>query len=321
MSETITRANAQSWGSGTLLQTTLNEKVLQNFEPSMYFYGLWEKPMWSDKTNTMMWARFGRLLQTPAQSILTEWVTPSNISFDASTITMTATQYGMYVTLADMLVDKQPINFILWAGSEIGKNMGRIIDTIIQDNLLSGNINTLYGGDATSRATIDATDVLTGLDLVKADTFLTAKASPRIDGYYLGVFSQNVIYDLRIDTDAKGWLEANKYVTPEKIFKGEIGALNGIRVMQNPFVRPLASTVTVYPNFFFGAGSFWVSEFQSLKNYITPRVSSDSDPLAQRVKVGSKVAFWTVILNNDSLLIIETSASVNYVSDFNPAPQ
>jgi hypothetical protein len=46
-----------------------------------------------------------------------------------------------------------------------------------------------------------------------------------------------------------------------------------------------------------------------LKTYYTPAVSSDSDPLAQRRTVGSKVAFVPKILQEKAMVRIETGAT------------
>ena len=67
--------------------------------------------------------------------------------------------------------------------------------------------------------------------------------------------------------------------------------LSNIRIVMAPFIQKFSSTVDVYPCLVVGKGAYGVGTFQSLQTYLTPATPSDSDPLAQRRKVGAKVAF------------------------------
>jgi len=58
-----------------------------------------------------------------------------------------------------MLLDTSAINFVQGSAVEIGSNMARIIDNIVQTEVMAGT-NVRYSGNATSRATVDATDTL-----------------------------------------------------------------------------------------------------------------------------------------------------------------
>jgi len=61
-----------------------------------------------------------------------------------------------------------------------------------------------------------------------------------------------------------------------------------------------------------GQDAYGVATLQTLQAYNTPRSSSDSDPLAQRVKVGAKVAFDSIILQQNALVRLETASSLSY---------
>lgn len=316
---TTTRDNVSS--SGTLLQTFLKKKVLENFEPNLYFYQMWEKPMWEDWFNTIAWTRYDQMTTSADDATLLEWITPDEQAFTASTVTVTPLQYWLYVVLSDMLLDVAPVNLIAWASKTIWENMARIIDEAIQANLLANNTNTIYASwDHSSRSTLDSTDVMEAQYLNNANTYLTTKWAPTFNGYYVMIMHPNVYHDLRKETWTGSWLDSRKYATPENIFKGEIWALNGIRVISCAFVKRVASTVTVYPNYVLWQSAYWVATLSNLKTYITPRSATDSDPLAQRVKVGAKVSFNTKILQQDALLIVESASSVSYTSTFNPTP-
>jgi hypothetical protein len=46
-----------------------------------------------------------------------------------------------------------------------------------------------------------------------------------------------------------------------------------------------------------------------MQSFITPRTASDSDPLAQRVKVGAKIAFVAKRLQENAMVRIESGTS------------
>jgi len=300
----ITRADINAW----VLQTWLYRTVLENFEPNVEFFSMWEKPMFEDGYNTVSWAKFSQLSVTVATSTLTDWVTPTETAFNASVITASPEEYGIYVNLSSMLLDTSAINFIQGSAVEIGSNMARIIDNIVQAEVMTWT-EVRYSGNATSRVTLDATDTLDWEDLIGAYTKLDTANAPKYDWYYVALVHPHTVYDLKKDTSVTWFIETNKYVMPEKMIKWEIGAINGVRIVTSSNVGTFTSTVTVYPTLVLGRGAYGVPSLNSLQTFITPRTASDSDPLAQRVKVGAKVAFVAKILQEQAMCRIESATS------------
>ncbi len=79
---------------------------------------------------------------------------------------------------------------------------------------------------------------------------------------------------------------------------------------EQPSAAP-ATGRTVRFVWMFGMEMFAVPELQSLQTFITPAQSSDSDPLMQRRKVGWKVNFKPVILNEAFVNRIEVESAFN----------
>lgn len=74
-----------------------------------------------------------------------------------------------------------------------------------------------------------------------------------------------------------------------------------------------AASVTVYPMYIFGKEAMnWV-ELTSLaiKGAVTPRTASDSDPLSQRIKVGSKYMAKSGVRRSFAVLIVEMASNFN----------
>ncbi len=298
---TITSANLQEW---------LNRKTLEVFEPMLYFYKMGQKPTVPGGYNTLRWSKFNKI--NAAQIVaLSEGISPTPIAFDASTVSTSPTQYGVTVTISDMLINDSVLNWLQGAAAAVGDALARSIDSTIQTAVMGGT-NTLYPGTVATRATLGAANTMTAALLNNAQTFLKAKAAPTFDTGYVSIMHPNVVYDLRAETGTGSWLDANKYATPEKIFRGEIGMIHGVRVVESPWVQTFASTVTVYPTLVLGQGAYGVGDFQTLKTFLTPATPTDSDPLVQRRTVGAKVAFGSIILQQDAMIRIETSSTLAY---------
>jgi N4-gp56 family major capsid protein len=82
----------------------------------------------------------------------------------------------------------------------------------------------------------------------------------------------------------------------------------------NEAVAPVAPAlaISVYPGFVVGKGAFGTCTLNgmSLQTFITPKGASDSDPLAQRRKVGAKFMRKSFILDNDFIERFEASSGI-----------
>lgn len=211
--------NIKSGIGANYLQTKLFKDVLANFEPNLYFYKMGEKPMVDNGIGTVSWTKASKLSVTAATATLTEGTQPTSTAFTYTTITTTPTQYGIYVEISDRLLKAAPTKILANAGKEIGSNMARIIDQVIQTEIMAGT-NVLYSDVSvnTVRTDIATTDLMTGTLLAKAHTKLQSVDAPDIDGYYVGVAHPFVLGDLKIQSSG-AYIEFNKYTTPDKLFK------------------------------------------------------------------------------------------------------
>ena len=312
MALTITsRSNINA--SGQLLQTWLDRTVLENFEPNLRFYDMWEKPARPAGYNTLAWTRCNKLTVTPTTATLTEWVTPDDTAITFTTISLTANQYGMYAIITDILEDVSPVPMVSNALKVIGENMARIIDQVIQGVLAAGT-NVIYPGTISARANIAATDLMTPTLLAKANAFLSTKAAPVFWDGYIACMHPNIIFDLQTGTATWAFMDLSKYTEAGRaqLVKGEIGKIFNVRVVSSPFIQTFASTVTVYPTYVMWKGAYGVADLQGLRSYMVGDGASKSDPLAQRRYVWAKVAFNAIILQQDALVRIESASSLSY---------
>lgn len=298
--------------NANILQTWLTRKTLEVFEPNLFFYKLGKQPTVESGNNTTSWAKFDQVATSSVTAGTTsnDGVTPSDTAFNAVVVTATPVQYRIVVSLADMVVELNVIGFLEGAAEAVGDAMARKIDAVIQTTIMAGT-NVYYANGTTTgnRTSLLSTDVMTAGMLNKACAKLESLDAPKINGMYVAVIHPYQLYDLRNSTSVGGWLDTAKYANPEQIYKGEIGALFGVRVVVSSHVQTFTSSTTVYPALVIGKGAYGVGTFQSLKVYATPAVASDSDPLAQRRKVGAKIAFSTTILQQNAMVRIESGST------------
>jgi N4-gp56 family major capsid protein len=293
-----------------VLQTYLNRTALEVFEPSLYFYKLGEKPMMQAGYNTIAWGKFDQVATSSVTTgtTSTDGVTPSDTAFNATVVSATPTQYRIVITLSDIVIEANVLGFVTGAAKAVGDAMARKIDAVIQTEVMAGS-NVYYASSTQTRVSLTTSDVLTVGLINKASAKLNSFDAPTYDGMYVAVIHPYQLYDLRASTAAGSWLDQSKYTTPDKLFKGEIGALFGVRVVVSSHVQTFSSSTTVYPALVIGKGAYGVAELQNLQVTLTPNVPSDSDPLAQRRKVGGKVAFAAKRLQENAMIRIETGAT------------
>jgi N4-gp56 family major capsid protein len=302
---TVIQGNVAS--SGTFLQNWLFKNTLENFESELYFSKMGEKPVVSDGYSTVSWTKPSKLTVNAATATLVEGVTPSSTAFTFATVSATPAQYGIYVEVSDVLMRINPVSVLEKAAVEVRNNLARIIDQVIQTEVMAGT-NVLYGGSAGNRAALGSGDTMTAAKLRDAHTKLVAADAPMYDGYYVGVAHPFVTGNLKAESNG-AWIEFSKYVTPEKLFKGEIGALYGVRLVVSSNVQTFASSVTVYPTLVIGKGAYGVADFSAAEVLYSGCEASKSDPLAQRATVGAKVFFAAKRLQEGAMVRIETAAT------------
>lgn len=114
---------------------------------------------------------------TASAAVLVEAVTPTEQQIVFDTVNAQATQYGLLAIISDLLMDTEPVESRGRAAAELGANMARIYDNVVQDVLSTNGINVIYAGAATSRATIVPADLIILNDLAKANAFLSTQGA------------------------------------------------------------------------------------------------------------------------------------------------
>jgi N4-gp56 family major capsid protein len=161
---------------------------------------------------------------------LSETVDPDAVALSTPTnISITLNEYGNSVLVTRALelfsladVDPAIANIIAF-------NLADSIDTVAMETLRGGT-NKIFGGSATSTATVAASSTLDSADIRKAVAKLRSnKAIGRKGSLYWAGIHPEVSHDLRAESSSgQGWLLPNQYgSSQDRIWAGEIGNYEG----------------------------------------------------------------------------------------------
>lgn len=313
-------SNLYAGGDSTALSRYFDKVVIDALLPNTYILGAGTQKVLPKGQNKYVFSLATKSVGTVAGLTLVEGTTPSEGSWSMEQQEVSLTQIGEYIIMSDVVLQDSPVEIIANALSDIAMNVAAVADILVQDVIDAGT-NVFYSNDATSRTTINAGDTLSASNISKAQaTLLANNAKPYDAGMFMGVIHPHVLHDLRIETGTGAWLDANKYVTPEKIFKGEIGALSGVRVVVSPNLQYFANasngsgstgTIDVYPTYFFGKDAYGVVREGEPQSVFNPLGSSGSaDPLKQRASAGVKFRVGATILRENALVRYESYSTL-----------
>jgi N4-gp56 family major capsid protein len=172
---------------------------------------------------------------TAATGTLTETVDPDAVALSTpDQVTITLNEYGnsVLVTRALELFSLADVDPAI--SNVIAFNLADSIDKVAMETLRGGT-NVIYGGSATSTATVAATSTLDSADIRKAVAKLRANKAAYRKGsmYWVGIHPE-VSHDLRAETGAAGWRDPHNYQAGENIWAGEIGAYEGAYFVESP---------------------------------------------------------------------------------------
>ena len=237
-------------------------------------------------------------------------------------VSVKVNEHGAYTVYTEALMqfafdDNLASNVI----NTIKTNQLETIDGLVAGVLSGGNIvaagttataayNTIidgvvYGTLALATAAAAGITVLTTEDLGVAAAELRSDSVPTWDANsYVAFMHPKVARKFRASVDAAGWLEVNKYNDAVKIYAGETGTFEGIRVIETP--RVPVSEAGVYTTFVLGKEA--LAEVVSLE----PSVIVDGDipdPYGRKTAIGwYGILGWNLFRSESLYTILSTVA-------------
>ena len=185
-------------------------------------------------------------------STLTETVDPDAVAIsDVDTVSVTLNEYGNVVLNTRKLGEFAFSDVDPGVANIVAYNMADSIDKIVV-NVLRQGTNVLYGGNASSTATVDAADVASAARVSKAVAKLrAANAVPRDGMLYAAYVHPDVAFDLRAESGTGSFDDIRKYTEGNvgNILGGVMGVLGGAYFVETPRAYKAndgASSATVY---------------------------------------------------------------------------
>lgn len=310
-------------GMSAEMKTFYKTELLQFAEPELLFEQFGKKVPIPQHNGNSVEIRYMTPLPVTT-SDLTEGVTPNGNLVTFNAITESLHQIGYWVGYSDKVMWETVDPVIAEITKAEGRQAGKSIDTLIRDVVSAGS-NVMYaptysGGsytEVTARSSINSTAIMSVDLLLKAAAILQGQDAPTINGEYICIMHPYVACDLK---KSKDWQDIQRYVHPEKIYKGEIGSVGNIRVIENTrakIVHDGGATVSgstkyaVYCTMILGADAYAVSELEGagLEHIVKPLGGVGADPLNQRGSVGWKAMRLAKRLIESYMVRIETGCA------------
>jgi N4-gp56 family major capsid protein len=274
-------------------QENLRDRLVHAM-PGNYTAGRFQKG-----SNEIRYARYPDLTPLGIADTLTEGGAPAEYDLSITTESFVPKQYGKVLKITDLAQLDSPHDLISIASERLARAATESMDTIIRDVLKQGT-NVRYVAGRASRALVQSTDKLTGLEIKQTVAKLKAANVPTFsDGFYRAILHPSVEFDLMTDTSTNGFLEASKYTKNLALLNGEIGAYAGVRFMVSPtaatFTGGVGGALTIHSTFVFGPDSYIVGDSQTLQSYFVAPGGDHSDPISQIATLGFKMRFGAIL--------------------------
>lgn len=231
---------------------------------------------------------------------------PITCPINASTVSMTLSEFGLTTTHGRLLSTVSIDSGMKEKVELVGQQMGEVLNRLVRAELQNGT--SYYGNDHhvanfTAGDTLDACDIRMMVRALEIN-----KAIPYKDGMFLGKTDPYSKHNLLGDT---AWLNAKTYSDVKDLYKGEMGELYQVRWLLNKDVSSgteaastASSTVTRFYTYVHGDHAFGVYDLATDKPrlYILPNQVDSNSPTGRVSFISWAGTFATKILNSNWVL-------------------
>ena len=265
----------------------------------------------ANEGRTVNFTRYNPL--TIITSPLGEASNPITCPINASTVSMTLSEYGLTTTHGRLLSTVSIDSGMKEKVGLVGQNMGETLNRLVRAELENG---TTYYGNNHTIATFTAGDVLDACNIrLMVQTLELAKTPVYKDGFYIGKTDPISKYKLLGDTT---WVNSKTYSDVQKLYKGEMGELYQVRWLLNRDVSSgteatstASSGVTRYYTYVHGDNSFGVYDLETNKPqlFILPNVVDSNSPAGRVSFISWAGAYATKLLNSSWIIAARFAAA------------
>lgn len=228
---------------------------------------------------------------------------PVSCAINASTVTMTLSEYGLTTTHGRLLSTVSIDSGMKEKIELVGQNMGETLNRLVRNELQNGTAFYPNGHTATNFAAGDVLDACNIRQMVQ--NLELAKAMPYKDGLFIGKTDPISKYKLLGDSV---WVNAHTYRDTAQLYKGEMGELYQVRWLLNKDFSSgteaaggSGSSVIRFYTYVHGDNSFGVYDLATdqPKLYILPNQVDSNSPAGRVSFITWAGSFATKLLNQD----------------------
>jgi len=161
------------------------------------------------------------------QGELTEGTSLATKSISSSMKSISVTEWGNAIAISEKALQLSFDELMTESAILLGRDYAVTRDLELRDKLVTGFTNVIYGGDATTQATVDNTDTFGVEEVMNGVLELQSKNVPKFNNdYYVCFVHPRQASFLRRDSQ---WQNANHYKNDARaLFKGEIGRFEDV---------------------------------------------------------------------------------------------
>ncbi|MEW6303507.1 MAG: N4-gp56 family major capsid protein [Verrucomicrobiota bacterium] len=316
----------QTYFSKKLLTHAVNELRLNEF-------GMQADLPQKAGSKTMRFYRPAQASRTGIET-LTEGVPQTTYSeLTTDYVDVTLLQRGKITKLSDVLQMIDILPFLQMNIQNMGESAALDADSITRDAIIAGMLNSdgyneRFAGVAATGDSSDDFATFNGLSneagrisrafALGCATQLKVNKAPKLKGQYVGIIPPQVVHDFVQDQDV---LRAFQNVNTEKLWKGQLGMVDGINYVEatNPFIEAAVygtenTAGSNYSTIITGRDAYGVAKLAGTTSPWRPRVTilnkaDKSDPHNQFTLAGYKVFFNALLLNENFLVVARTKST------------
>lgn len=230
---------------------------------------------------------------TAGVAAITEGTNPTSITWGATAYTSGPYQFGILITVSDLLVRGSAIETVDACSMQVRNALARLVDTVLQTVVNAGTNGVIYAGARTARADVAAGDTLTQSDMNRAYKYLASSNAaglrPFEGKYYVAVIHPMAEGDLMANTQTGAFVDVGRYTSVDDLRAGAMQDFRGIRYLRSAWQNYFNSTVDVFPTTVLGENSFGWGYFQQPQAILTTTPDSNN-ALNLYNSIGGKVA-------------------------------
>ena len=315
-----------------LVKTYYDRMLLETLDPEVKFFqfGI-KKPLPRGEGNAVYWNRPRRLGYGQK---LAAGIKPSANELSTVRVSALIEVYGGYTLIEDLVSATSIVDPLEIATQELAKQAAETLDKATMQAIIffddpDAAVSAVHVLKTSASLFISTnafvantySNVLIAVSDIRACTAeLRRRRVGTVDGQnYVGIMHPVVAADLRSDSTWQNW---HQYTTPEFLYRGEIGRVEGVRFVETDLTpisagsgNGLAISVAAgasaiaYGTPIFGRGWYGVTELDGGIHTYMVTGASKSDPLNQASTYGWKSFFTAKILNVSAGLVLWTGSN------------